>query len=443
MAARAAERPAAKVSEVFVSVRERDAAYDLLESDLVSPSKLAESCAQATARRCVELPYVLVAVDGSSLRLADHAREKDFGGIGTVKAGARGLKVINALAIGPDGTTLGLLAQEYWARAKPRTGSRSTRRKRRSKLPTEQKETRYWLQAIEHAQEHLEAIGVRGWFQLDREGDAWPILDCLASSGHWFTVRSSWDRVVEATGRDKQYLRAFLQRQQPVGSYELDVPARSNRPGRRAQMVMRCAEVSVRMRDRRSGKHRFQTMHAVWVREEGTVPAGEKPIDWLLLTNASVASLADGREVVLGYGYRWRIEEFHRTWKSGLCNVEQTQLRSTNAVIRWATMLAAVAARAERIKLLGRGSPDRPATDELSDDEIRVLIVLKLEQKKRTEIVPRGVPTMAQAMVWLADLGGYTGKSSGGPPGAITIGRGLQRVVDGANAVRALREAGG
>jgi hypothetical protein len=29
---------------------------------------------------------------------------------------------------------------------------------------------------------------------------------------------------------------------------------------------------------------------------------------------------------------------------------------------------------------------------------------------------------------WIADLGGYTGRSSGGPPGITVIGRGWERV---------------
>jgi hypothetical protein len=38
------------------------------------------------------------------------------------------------------------------------------------------------------------------------------------------------------------------------------------------------------------------------------------------------------------------------------------------------------------------------------------------------------MPTIAQATLWIAQLGGYTGKSSGGPPGSITIKRGLDRL---------------
>jgi hypothetical protein len=438
MAARAAENPGGKLSDVFGSARELDAAYDLVESEHVLPAAIGEAQGRATARRCLDWPYVRVAVDGSSLQLTDHGRKKGFGSVGTRKAGARGLKVISALAVDPNGVTLGLLSQVWWARVAARSGSANARRKRRAQLPTGQKETRHWIEAIALARRQLEAVGARGWFHVDREGDAWPILSALGATTHLFTVRSSWDRVIAATGRDKQYLRAHLAKQKPIGSYEVDVPGSAKRCGRRARMIMRAAKVSLRLHDRSTDKIRWFDVHAVWVLEDGTTPKGEKPLDWLLLTNAPVGSFTDGREVVLGYASRWRIEEFHRAWKSGVCNVEDTQLRSRDAVVRWASIQAAVAARAERIKLLARGAPERPATDELSEVELRVLIALKREQKKRTETVPDGVPTIAQATRWLADLGGYTGKSSGGPPGSITISRGLQHVVDGARAIQAL-----
>jgi len=177
------------------------------------------------------------------------------------------------------------------------------------------------------------------------------------------------------------------------------------------------------------------------VREHGTEPPGEKPLDWMLLTNAPIDSIQAIRRVVLGYSTRWRIEEFHKTWKSGACNVEDTQLRSRNALIRWATILSVVATRIERLKRLARTEPERPASDELTPVEIEVLLVLKRRYKKRTETVPDTMPTMGQAVLWMAELGGYTGKSSGGPPGSTTIGRGLERLKISAEAVLAVREA--
>ena len=170
-----------------------------------------------------------------------------------------------------------------------------------------------------------------------------------------------------------------------------------------------------------------------------TTPAGEKPIDWLLFTNREVATFEDACMVVRGYATRWRIEEFHRAWKSGACRVEDAQLHSTPALIKWATILAAVATRIERLKQLARETPALPASTELQPTEIRALILLKRKQKKRTETVS-DTPTIGEAVRWLADRGGYVGKSSGGPPGATTISRGLHDVMVAAAAIEAFTE---
>jgi hypothetical protein len=442
MTARAAENPAGRLSEVFSSPKELDGAYDFVESDKLSVASLEAAVGCSTARRCAQQSRVRVAVDGSSLTLTDGPNDKGFGPIGVIRAGWHGLKVNSALAVGDDGVPIGLVAQSWWARPKGKLRTLKQCKRERMRKKPHQKETRYWLQTIERSAERLQAAGVLGWFQLDREADAWPMLLSLSGSGHWFTVRSAWDRLLAQTGHDKQYLRGWMARTAPLGSYELDVPARWARQARRAHMVIHAAQVTLLLREKMNGKKpRPLRVHVVWTHEQGTTPAGEKPLDWMLLTNAPIDSIEAMRAVVDGYSTRWRIEEFHRTWKTGSCKVEETQLRSRDAVIRWATILAVVATRIERIKRLGREQPERPASDELSATEIEVLIVLKRRQKKRTEQVPFGVPTMAQAARWIADLGGYTGKSSGGPPGSITIGRGLERLRHGVEAVLAIRQA--
>jgi hypothetical protein len=442
VAMRAAENPSGKLSEVFTSQRELDAAYDFVERDQTKVEQLEEAVGRSTASRCVGVGRVRVAVDGSSVTVVDGTGQKGVGRIGTDAAGARGLKVLNALAVDERGATIGPLAQSWWARPKaPSRSSKQKRSERRRKKP-EQKETRHWLKAIELSAERLERVGALGWFQLDREADAWPTLLALSQSGHWFTVRSAWDRVIEQTGHDKQYLRAHMAASCVIGTYELDVPGNGARRARTARMVMHAAEVTLLLRDVRTDKRHPLRVRVVWVHEQGTTPAGEKPLDWMLLTNAPIDTLKAASQVVLGYSVRWRVEEFHKTWKSGACNVEDTQLRSRNAIIRWATILAVVAARIERLKRLARTEPERPANEELTPVELEVLLALKRRYMKRTEKITDEIPTIGQAVRWLADIGGYTGKSSGGPPGSITIQRGLARVKNGVEAVLAIREAG-
>src|SRR5262249_22418297 len=91
MAARAAEKPSGKLSEVFTSARELDAAYDFVERDHTSIHRLEDTVGRATARRCVDGHRVRIAVDGSSANVVDGTGEKGFGRIGTDAAGARGL----------------------------------------------------------------------------------------------------------------------------------------------------------------------------------------------------------------------------------------------------------------------------------------------------------------------------------------------------------------
>jgi hypothetical protein len=97
------------------------------------------------------------------------------------------------------------------------------------------------------------------------------------------------------------------------------------------------------------------TLNAIWTREYGRGPmrstrSGQRrsrALDWLLLTNYPMNTLAEAERIIFGYSQRWRIEDFHKAWKSGVCNVEQTQLRTRAHVIKWATVLAAVAIRKE------------------------------------------------------------------------------------------------
>ena len=443
MAARAAERPAGKVSEVFSRDKERQGAYDLLEGGKVSADAVLLAMGDATAVRAAAEGVAYVAIDGASITLTDRNKSKDFGRVGNQDS-LRGLKVINALGLSPQGVPLGLFTQVWWARppAPIRTGSKKARRAQKSKFKrqrgTEEKETRYWLQAIEQSTARAEETGAQLWFQLDREADCQAILMKLTDSNHQFTVRGSWNRLIEDADEEGQHLLEALGKRAPQGVYEIDVPAGPQRTARRARMVTRWGQVVLRMGSAR-GSERLLEINVVWTREQRTCPAGEKPLDWLLLTSAEVRSLEAAREVIFGYTLRWRIESFHKTWKTGACNVEDAQLRSPHAVTLWATLLAAVATRIERLKLLSRSEPEKPASAELDSYEIRALILLKREQKKKTELVPDTMPTIAQATRWIADLGGYTGKSSGGPPGSITIRRGLDYLRPAAQLLRQLQ----
>jgi hypothetical protein len=206
-------------------------------------------------------------------------------------------------------------------------------------------------------------------------------------------------------------------------------------------MHVRSAQVELDFFDHQTKKHRFLTVWAVLAEEKHTTPRGEKPIQWLLLSNQSAETADQARSFLNVYTLRWQIEEFHKTWKSGYCGVEDMQLRTANAAKIWATILATVATRVERLKHLAREEPQKPASIELSSVEIRALKLLKTRQKSRVEVIPKGMPTIKLAVRWLADLGGYTRPSDGSAPGSITIGRGLAQLATAVEVLEAFRQA--
>jgi len=428
MTAAVAHQPAGKVTEVFLGPAEREAAYRFLESDHVQESEVGMAAHVACARRCEGETVVFVPVDGSSLSLADPQGHKNgFGPVGNRSKRGRGLEVMNAIAVRPDGTPLGLCGQAYWAR--------SEQRAKKGNRPFEEKETRFWFEAIRQTLEAflLARSSCTPWFQLDRGGDFREMLAWGAQTdGVYVTVRAAQDRRVSI--EEKLYLWETVERQPVLGHCEVQVTGRAGRAARRARLEVRIAPVDIRLRDMWLNNEAAH-LTAVQVREVGTTPAGEKPIEWMLLTNYPVKSFEQALLVVYGYAQRWKVEEFHKTWKS-VCKIEETQLAESSRVIKWAIILAAVAMRIERLKYLARTDPQAPATVELHQDEIDTLIVLRRPQGFEIG----DVPPIGLAVRWLADLGGYTGKSSGGPPGSIVIARGLYSIALAVQVYRTMRQ---
>lgn len=443
-----AMKPAGRITQVFQSSASRERAYRFLENGAVQATALLVALAKAVAACVSGQSMVYAVVDGSSLTLADPQGRKDFGQVGAHQQGARGLKVITAYAVSMTGVPLGVIWQEFWARLKrTRRGRKSTDNRRRE---VSAKETQRWLDVIHQAAGHV--VPSKLWFLVDREGDSRVMLQTLASLGSRFTVRSSWNRLLVAGKNGKRrYLRSVMAKTPVSASYLVDVPAAQGRSARVARMRVRSTRVQLLLKNRWQRTSSVLELNVAWALEVGTTPHGEKPLDWMLLTNASVSTPEEVLAVVRSYQMRWRIEDFHKTWKSGRCNVEDTQLHSMRAATNFAVMHAAVAARAEHLKHLARTTPDQLAATELTPPEREAIAVLAYDiineplapgGRRQSKLVPPDPETMtiSEAVLWIARLGGYTGKSSGGPPGTTTISRGLEDVIVAARVISAAKD---
>ena len=128
---------------------------------------------------------------------------------------------MNAMVLSAEGVPLGVSSQRYWTRADRR------RALHRDKLRPEEKETQHWLDAMKQTREVMaeHAPATRCWFQLDREGDAWPMLKEAGLGEHWFTIRACRKRRVLMPDGAKAHLWPLLKQQPVKTTYALEVRA--------------------------------------------------------------------------------------------------------------------------------------------------------------------------------------------------------------------------
>jgi hypothetical protein len=430
IAAAVAACPSGLVTRAVRSAAAREAAYRFVENDAIDPVRIALPMLESTAKRCRGNASVIVAVDQSTLSFVDWLGCKGLGRTGNNKQakGRAGYEVMSALAIA-QGTSVGLLSQQWHLRP-----AEQTPLSRRDKRPVQERESGLWARCMTEATQVLrrKAAGARPWFQLDRGADITHVLVAASKLDADFTIRSNWNRRLES-GR---YLHNSARKARVLGQLQTVLPSSAQSRMRQARLTLRASRVELSLQ--RSNGRRIQTLPitVVHVRENARSGRG---VEWFLLTNRPVTTLEQARLVLDGYRLRWRVEEFHRAWKSGVCDVENAKLRSATALRRWATILAAVAARAERLKTISRTNPDASASTELSRDEIDAAILLSETKRHRA-----GQDlTLAEAVELIALVGGYTGrKSSGGPPGATVIARGLHDVFVASRAIALTRRSG-
>src|SRR5690606_9646927 len=242
MVQRLAETPSGTVSGAFSDPAERQAAYELLSNDAVRSAALLDATTRATAGRCAEHEFVYVPIDGTSLTLVDRAHTKPLGSIGAKWFPTRGLKVVDAVAVAPDGTVEGLLDMQFWARSnQPQTReSRFLRRKNR------ETEMRYWSDAVERVSDVLTAHApdVQPWFAMDRKADAAALLLDLAKADALFTIRAAQNRVVEFKG-NRRKLFPTVKASKPLGTQLVTLPRTPKRPARVAKVQIRATRVTL------------------------------------------------------------------------------------------------------------------------------------------------------------------------------------------------------
>jgi hypothetical protein len=323
------------------------------------------------------------------------------------------------MAFNPEGTPLGLLDVQCWAR----DGAEFGKKKRRHSLPIEEKESYKWLVSFgkvgeaqkQCPQSRVVSVG-------DREADIYELFELALSDplGPRLLIRAEQDRLL-AEGQG--HLWDKMAQQEVAGIQEIHVPRQKNRPARVAKLEVRFGKVSLKPP---AGKGRLGefSLWAVWAWEAEAPSQGER-IEWMLLTTLPVITFEEAIEKLAWYTIRWGIEVYHRTLKSG-CKVEERQLGHADRIETCLAVDMVVAWRIFHLAKLGRETPDVPCTVFFEEAQWKALVAYVTQNPTP----PDHSPTLREAMRRVATLGGFLGRKGDGEPGTKSLWLGLQRLDD-------------
>jgi hypothetical protein len=422
-------RPGALVPEMCGGASAKmKAAYRFFSNKRVELKGLLHGHIEATVGRMRQHEVVLAVQDTSTLNYSTHPRTKGLGPTNTKADKARGLLLHDTMAFSLEGTPLGLLDVQCWARDPKKAG----KARERKNLPIEEKESIKWLRSYEAVAEvqrlcpktMLVSVG-------DRESDIYELFEQArrTEGGPKLLVRAERSRqrkVKMADEESHEYLWDEMARRRVLGHQSVRVPRRGSRSARDACLEVRYAKVElkppVETKHRRGLKP--MEMWAVYALEVGHSSEVKSPLQWMLLTSVSTQTFEEALERLRWYTLRWNIEVYHRTLKSG-CRIKDRQLGDANTLQSCLAIDMVVAWRIFWLVKQGRETPDIPCDVILEEYEWKALYVGSY--RKPPPDKPMG---LREAVRLIAALGGFLGRKGDGEPGTTTLWRGLGHLAD-------------
>jgi len=271
----------------------------------------------------------------------------------------------------------------------------------------------------------------------DRGADTFEFLARPWGLQDGFVLRSQTNRVIRR-GHDahgpQDYLHGYARTLPLQQRREVVIAARPGQPERKATVAVAFAPVLIVPPHVRRGLYDKRPL-PLWVVRVAEVhpPRGVKPLEWLLLTDRPVATLADAWERVDWYKCRWVIEEYHKAQKTG-CGIEELQFTTSAALTPMIALLSVVAVTLLNLREASRrpDAKERPANELVDARYVAVLSAWRYK-KARPDL------SIHDFFYALARLGGHQNRKRDHRPGWLVLWRGwmaLQHMVDGADALK-------
>lgn len=426
--------PGGTLPDKLASPADLRAFYRLCDCEDVTHTAVIDAARQHTLKQ-------IAACEGSVVIVHD-ATELDYtsraslaGNLGQIGKGfGRGYICQNVLAVAAEtGDVLGLVDQILHRRDEVPDNQTLVEHRQR-----ETRESLLWLHGTNHLPADTKLIDV-----ADQGSDTFEFLEHEFHSGRRFVLRACKVRKVYAGHKEvgsSRYLKQYARSLPELGRFTMDVQAQGGRqkrkPRQAALFIVRGGPVLVCPPHAKYGHHGDQPLPLYVVQiTEADPPAGEKAIDWTLITNEPVRTCQDAWRVASWYERRWIVEELHKAKKTG-CRIEDMQFTTTARLEPAIALLSVVAVTLLNLRDASR-RPDaktRLATTVLAKDYINVLSVWRHRK-------PRDL-TVHEFYFALARLGGHQNRKSDHQPGWLVLWRGwtkLQAMLDGFDAATTMR----
>jgi hypothetical protein len=418
-----ARRPEASIPEAFGNWADTKAFYRFCSSDNVDYRDVNSAHFQQTRKRIRSHPRILAIQDTTDFDFTTHRATKELGPIGSTLS--QGFLVHSVLAATDTGLPLGLLQQFVWTRDPEKRGQSKDWRTR----PLEDKETLLWCFGLTDSDNAVpESIPVV--CICDREGDFFDLFVKERRPHCDLLVRAAYDRCVD---EEAKRLFAAVEQAPLAGIKTLLLRSHNRKEGREVKLAVHYKSVTLKPPQYR--KDLSPVTLQVVLAQERDAPAGVEPLRWVLLTSCPVQSFSEACQILEWYAHRWLIERYHYVLKSG-CHLEDLQLQTVSRLLVALSIYSMVSWRLLYLTYYARQQPDQSCETFLAGHEWQALFCTV----HRTPVPPSSPPSLREAVLWIARLGGFLARRGDGPPGVKVLWRGLRRLHDIAETWRLVKD---
>lgn len=426
-------KKSAVLNKISTDRKELVAMSRFFNNDEVSLEELIDANRRQCAKYLERTSHYLIVHDTSDLNYMHHSgklkiSDPDIGPTGHYQKKGVGFMLHPSLVVQANHCfPVGYANIKLWNRSFGQPGRKQRDYKNQA---IEEKESYKWLEGMRQSKWVSQEVG-QVTHVMDSDADMYELFIEKLMSNEELLVRSCQERKLE--GEDLN-LKAHLKEVSPSGQIEIDLKGNEKRKARKAILNIKFSPIKIK---RPSSKAKdlpayVQVNVVVAAEIEQSVPPGEMPVHWILLTTHEVSSLEQALQIIKWYTYRWSIEEMFATLKSRGLDIEDSQVEKGKALKKLTVMALQVALQILQLVKDRENHYAQKASLIFDEQAIVFLKVLikSLEGKTEKQKNPFPPDSLAWAAWPIARMGGWKGYKSDYKPGPRTMKRGLDAFWD-------------